>query len=139
LAVEQLEARTVPSATVSGLVFQTVNSVDPSRTSPGPGIAHVPVTATGLHTGTTMSTTTDSNGNYTLSNLPADTYQVSIPQVPAGFWGFTGQSFAATVTLADGQTFANLNFALTPEATALAQNLYHRVLIRPADAAALSA
>jgi hypothetical protein len=123
------------------MVFQTVDSIDPNQTSPGAGVAKVPLTATGQHTGTIMTTTTDTNGNYSFGSLPADTYQVAvaIAKVPGNFWGFTAQSFSATVTVSDDQTFANLNFALTPQTSALVQNLYQRVLIRSADAGGLTA
>src|SRR5262249_31874197 len=63
-------------ATLSGLVFQTVDSVDPDQTMPGAGVAGVRVTAEGANTGTMMSATTGANGTYSFGNLPADTYQV---------------------------------------------------------------
>src|SRR5262249_15246433 len=132
-----LEDRTL-LASLSGLVFQTVDSVDPNQTSPGAGVAGVLVTASGASQGSTVSATTGADGTYSFTNLAADTYQVMIPQLPNGFWGFSGQSLSATVALADSQTFANLNFGLTPRTTAVVQNLYQRDLMRSAEANGLA-
>jgi hypothetical protein len=120
------------------LVFQTVDSVDPKQTSAGAGVAGVLVTATGLHMGRKVSARTGADGTYSFANLAADTYQVAIPQLPRGFWGFNGQSLSAQVVLASSQTFGDLNFGLTPRTTAVVQNLYERVLMRSADAKGLA-
>jgi hypothetical protein len=137
-SVTPLEERRL-LASLSGLVFQTVDSVDPGQTSPGAGVAGVLVTARGTHQGRTMSARTGADGSYSFANLAADTYQVAIPQLPRGFWGFSGQLLSAQVVLAASQTFPNLNFGLTPRTTAVVQNLYERVLMRSADANGLAA
>jgi hypothetical protein len=143
--VEELEPRTLPAgATLSGLVFQAVDTVDPTNLTPGPGIPGVQINAVGKLPGDSFSTTTSnmagSIGTYTFMNLPADKYQVStvLPTNPVAYWGFTAGSDSATVTLSATTTFTDLNFALTPENNALVQNLYQRVLFRPADAAGLN-
>ena len=123
--------------TLSGQVFQTVDSVNPSNTSPAPGISGVRINAVGKLPGDSFNTTTGNNGDYSFSSLPADTYQVSAV-LPTGFWGFTSGSTSASVALTASSTFTNLNFSFTPSNSAIAQNLYQRVLIRSADASGLS-
>jgi hypothetical protein len=102
-------------------------------------VPNIQISATGLNPVHMASTTSGSGGTYTLTGLQPDTYQVTIQQLPATFWGFTGQALSYTVVLTAGQTFANLNFALTPKPTAQVQYLYQRVLTRSADAPGLSA
>src|SRR6516162_1203570 len=91
--VRELETRTLPSgASVSGLVFQAVDSVDPSKITPGAGIMGAEINAVGKLPGDSFSTTTNSTGNYAFSNLlPADTYHVSAT-LPSVFWGFSAGS-----------------------------------------------
>ena len=145
LFVERLETRDLLSTIISGMVFQTVDTVDPSNTQPGPGIGNVTVVATGALPGDKFTTTTSASGNnvgaYQFGDLfhplPADTYQVTA-QLPSGYWGFTAQSFSSKVVLSKDEEFDNLNFALMPIGEALAQNLYQRVLVRPADPAGLA-
>jgi hypothetical protein len=137
--IQELETRTLPSgASVSGLVFQAVDSVDPTKVTPGAGIAAVQINAIGKQPGDSFNTTTDSNGKYAFSNLlPADTYQVSAV-LPSGFWGFSAGSDSATVTLSSTSNFADLNFGLTPINTALVQNFYQRIMVRSGDAGGLN-
>jgi protocatechuate 3,4-dioxygenase beta subunit len=52
--------------------------------------------------------TTKSNGRYTFSNLPADTYNVRLV-VPSG-WGQTAPAAAHSVTLAAGDNVTNAHF-----------------------------
>ncbi len=147
LHLEQLESRDLLT-TISGLVFQTVDVVDSSILTiqpPGPGVGNVTVIATGTNPANKFTTTTTASGSnlgqYQFGSLehplPADTYQVSV-QLPSGFWGFTAQSFQASVALADKEDFGNLNFAIMPISQASAQNLYQRVLVRSTDPAGLN-
>ena len=131
--LEVLERREVLDATVSGTVMQTLNVSglfpQPSSTLFGP-VANVAVFVNGAE-----QTTSGVNGAY---NVTVPTASLSSPvtisiTAPAGFLGFSAQSLSYTLKLADLQTFANLNFALTPTTDALAQNLFELVLNRPAD------
>jgi hypothetical protein len=137
--LQELETRTLPSgASLSGLVFQALDSVDPSRVTPGAGIMGIQINAIGKLPGDSFNTVTNSTGNYAFTNLlPADTYQVSAV-LPTGFWGFSAGSDSATVTLSATSNFANLNFGLTPITTALMQNFYQRIMVRSADAGGLN-
>lgn len=57
----------------------------------GSGISGVTASAYGVTTSTEKSTTSDSNGYYTISNLPADTYKIHFNALAAGYisTGFT--------------------------------------------------
>ncbi len=69
----------------------------------GLGVPGVTVSVTGP---VNRSTTTDNNGRYTLSTLPAGTYTVSISNIPMGF---VFSPTSRIVTIAAGQT-VTINF-----------------------------
>src|SRR5262249_58207802 len=101
------------SVTVSSGVTSTLNfSLAPSSSSPGTISGRVSDSSTGAAlAGATVSysggsTTTDSSGNYTLSNVAAGTVSVT-----ASMTGFTSQT--SSVTVSSGAT-STLNFSLAP-------------------------
>src|SRR5262249_35833914 len=104
------------SVTVSSGVTSTLNfSLAPSSSSPGTISGRVSDSSTGAAlAGATVSysggsTTTDSSGNYTLSNVAAGTVSVT-----ASINGFTSQTGSVTVSSGAPST---LNFSLTPAAS----------------------
>jgi hypothetical protein len=132
LTLELLERRELLAVTISGNVFQALNVADPGNDSPNPGppIANVMVS---LDNGA-MVQPTNATGGYTFTGVAPGSHTVSVVR-PSGFLGFSAQALSYRVNLADNSTFANLNFGLTPRTEALVQNLFERVLNRPADAA----
>lgn len=134
--IEVLEDRTVPSVSITGQVFHADGAATPAGTPPDPGVPGVTVflDANGdgkLDAGET-STRTDSGGAYSFTGLAAGGYTVAV-RLPPGMLGFGAQSLSYRLTLPDGATFPNLNFALTGQAEALVRNLFERVLVRPPD------
>jgi uncharacterized protein (DUF2141 family) len=107
----------VPTGTgsIGDTVFNDANGnnvQDPGET----GIPNVPLTLTGAGPDgqfgtpddTTQTTTTDNNGNYRFSNLPAGSYRVAVTNPPAGFTPTLTQP--NPVTLATGQTIDTVDF-----------------------------
>ncbi len=136
--VEHLEPRLVLAGDViSGTVFQQLDAsgLYPEVTSAQTltNLSTIPGVTVSLDGGAQV-TTTDMTGAYQFMNVtPSVPHTVSV-QLPPGFVGFNAQSLSYNLTLTTGQTFPNLNFALTPKNQALIQNLYELVLSRPADA-----
>jgi hypothetical protein len=132
--VEQLESRVVPSATITGTVFQALDVADPTNLKPNPGPPIKGVTVL-LDHGSSMKTGSD--GSYSFSGVAAGSHTVSIQlPLPKGYWGFSAQSLSDSLVIGPSQTaFPNLNFGLTPINQAIVQNLFERVLNRPADKA----
>ena len=132
LGVEEFEPRIVPivsGTTISGAVFQSVDLINASQTTPDAGLAGISVVLDG---DTANPQITDANGAYTFANVTANQQHTVAVVLPAGYWGFSAQSLNYTVSLGS-QPYANLNFALTGSTQALVQNLYQRVLIRSGD------
>ncbi|MFO0841684.1 MAG: DUF4214 domain-containing protein [Gemmataceae bacterium] len=134
LGLERLEDRTVPSVSITGQAFHANGAVTPPTAPPDPGVANVTVfldaNANGRLDAGETSTQTNADGNYSFTGLAAGDYTVAA-QPPAGLKGFSAQAQAFRVSLPDGATFGNLNFALTGQSQALVRNVFERVLIRP--------
>lgn len=62
-------------ATISGKLLYD-NTRSGNKTANLPGIAGVPIVLQNTQTGATLAVLTDSNGNYSFTNVPAGTYQV---------------------------------------------------------------
>jgi uncharacterized protein (DUF2141 family) len=98
---------------ISGTVFHDVDG-DAVKDTNEPGIAgrtvFIDSNSNWICDELEISTTTDSNGKYTLSKLPAGAYKVRAA-VPTG-WIQTapGKSYPQTVTLADGASATGRNF-----------------------------
>src|SRR5262245_47187745 len=141
LVVEEREAREVLTAAITGQVFQELAAINPPTNPPQPGIPGVIVflDANGNRTldfGEGL-TQTDAQGNYTFTDLAPGNYNVAV-SLPRGMWGSSAQGLDYRLALADGTTFANLNFALLFRTDAVVRNLYERVLVRPAEQAGFS-
>ncbi|MBD1889535.1 SdrD B-like domain-containing protein [Coleofasciculus sp. FACHB-SPT9] len=94
-----------PGGKIGDLVFNDTNgngTQDPGE----PGLAGVTVTLTGPSG--TLTTTTDANGNYNFSNLPAGSYSITVTD-PTGFT-LTTSNEPFNVNLAQGQTISNVDF-----------------------------
>ena len=78
LGFEPLEAREVP-ASLAGRVFLDFDNSGAAN-GPDSGIAGVTITLTGGSLTTPLTTTTDSQGNYTFGSLAAGTYSVTQTQ-----------------------------------------------------------
>ena len=117
LAVEALEARAVP-ASLAGRVFLDFDNSGTAAT-PDTGVAGVTVTLSGGGLTTPLTQTTDSQGNFTFSNLAAGTYTLteSQPTSPANQSGkITAGTATGTVTLATN-TVGGIVLAATTAAT----------------------
>jgi hypothetical protein len=143
LEIEALERRDVPVATVSGTVFQALDlagmfpaptTLPPANPTPTDGffapLANVQVTLTDQ--GGMQMQNSGMDGTFTFNAVTAGSVTVQVT-LPAGYLGFSSQSLSYALTIADGATFANLNFALTPKNQALVQNLSELVLNSPAE------
>src|SRR5687767_9342092 len=78
LGFEPLEAREVP-ASLAGRVFLDFDNSGTANT-PDTGISGVTITLSGGALTTPLTTTTDTQGNYTFSNVAAGTYTVTQTQ-----------------------------------------------------------
>ncbi len=115
--VESLENRAlftaVGTGTINGIVFNDINSnttVDPGELPITPVSVYVDQAPLGMYdpNDTLFSTTTDVNGNFSLTNLPAGTHQV---RVVLG----EGQSITtlpSDINLGDGQTISGVLIGL---------------------------
>lgn len=130
LGVEELENRLQPAASISGMVFETVDMVDPSKKTPDQGLAGVRVILNG---NTNAPQITDSQGKFTFTDVPSEETHTITVLPPSQYWGFSAQSLSFTVHLGS-QPFSNLNFALTKKTHALVQNLFQQVLVRSGEA-----
>jgi hypothetical protein len=119
---------------ITGQAFRASGAVSPASAPADPGIAGVTIFLDSNRNGRLdageTSTRTDANGNYSFTGLAAGSYAVGA-QLPAGLRGFSAQALSFRLTLPDGATFTNLNFALTGEAEGLVRNVFERVLVRP--------
>jgi large repetitive protein len=98
---------------ITGRVYKDVNAngVDNGE----PGIAGVTVTLKGTtSTGTPvdLTTTTDANGNYSFSNVPAGIYTITETQ-PAGYGSSQNPSNAVPITVTSGTPVPATNFGET--------------------------
>ena len=114
---EQAKAGT---GTISAVFFEDLNNnkqQDPSE----PGVAGIELTLFDATANKKMgTTTTDSSGRYTFSNLPAGNYYLKIGEIPQGYrWfgqgplGFGGGS-TRYFNLAEGQTESGAYMTLYP-------------------------
>ena len=76
-----------------------------------------------LADGSTATTVTDANGEYSFTNLPAGTYTVSIEDAPAGTT--FGNSSAYTITLEAGDAYENGDFCLKPTGASIGDFVWY--------------
>ncbi|MCL1949854.1 MAG: isopeptide-forming domain-containing fimbrial protein [Turicibacter sp.] len=98
-------------ATISGRLMYDANRTG-TTTANYPGIAGVPVVLQNTATGATLAVLTDSNGNYSFTNVPAGNYQI-VEQGSYSPTTATPGNFAnaANATLLDGGTFPPISAA----------------------------
>ena len=125
LGFETLEAREVP-ASLAGRVFLDFDNSGAAN-GPDTGVSGVTITLSGGSLTTPLTTTTDSQGNYTFSNVAAGTYTVtqSQPTTPSNqsgkvIAGSAGGTVAAATNAVSGivlgasTTATGYNFAEVP-------------------------
>ena len=95
LKLEQLEQRTLLSASIAGQVFRGLVAINPPSQPAEPGVPGVTVfldaNQDGIRQPSETQMQTDSNGDYTFSNLAPGTHAVAI-ELPAGEWGYINRN-----------------------------------------------
>ena len=94
---------------IGDLVWMDLNG-NGVRDTGEPGIGGIVVTLTNGEV--TLATTTDNNGNYLFSDLPADNYTVTVGEGSEGATLTTAGSY--DVNLAEGQDFLTADFGFEP-------------------------
>lgn len=98
--------------TVGDFVFNDVDN-DGIQDAGEPGLSNVSITLTGTDINgnpVTLTTTTNANGNYQFTNVPAGNYTVTATP-PSGFTATTGNP--QTITLNPGQVLDTVDFGLS--------------------------
>ena len=103
------------SGTVSGEVFDDVSGSG-ALLSGDPGIPGVTVELLGPNSVVVASATTDSQGNYTITSIPAGSYSVA-EVTPSGYLLTTPASGAYSENNTGGQSISGLNFGNFQTAT----------------------
>jgi RHS repeat-associated protein len=114
------------SAVISGEVYDDISGS--GSIAPGdPGLAGWTVNLTNTATGDIITTTTDSNGNYTLSGVTAGSYTLSEVVQP----GFVETQPTApgtySLTVASGQAVSGENFGDHPAASSISGQVFNDV------------
>ncbi|MBW4647660.1 MAG: carboxypeptidase regulatory-like domain-containing protein [Kastovskya adunca ATA6-11-RM4] len=101
---------TITTAVTGSIGDRVFNDSNGNGTQdPGePGLANVTITLRDSNGNVVATTTTDANGNYNLTNLPAGSYTVTVTD-PAGFT-LTTNNQSLTINLASGQTVSSADF-----------------------------
>ncbi|WP_017655312.1 SdrD B-like domain-containing protein [Fortiea contorta] len=101
----------VATGTIGDTVFSDINA-NHQQDAEEPGIGGVDVYLRDLHDNVISTTTTDSNGKYSFSDLLPGSYTVTVPHIPDGFTPTLIPPHP--ITLTDGQHFDQADFGFRP-------------------------